>query len=76
MCPLFAKLRGVQNITPEEVKKNMEIQISDLGMFTARRRLSDVDTYVAFGASEIMMSCLRNGFLETTVNLPVTVQEL
>ena len=22
-CPLFAKLRGVQNITPEEVKKNM-----------------------------------------------------
>ena len=66
-CPLFAKLRGVQDITPEEVKKNMEIRISDLGMFTARRRLSDVDTYVAFGASEIMMSGLRNGFLETTV---------
>ena len=36
-------------------------------MFTARRRLSDVDTYVAFGASEIMMSGLRKGFLETTV---------
>jgi hypothetical protein len=35
-CPLFAKLRGVQNITPEEVKKNMEIRISDLGMFTVR----------------------------------------
>lgn len=66
-CPLFAKLRGVQNITPDEVKKNMEIRISDLGMFTARRRLSDFDTYVAFGASEIMMSGLRNGFLETTV---------
>ena len=66
-CPLFAKLRGVQNITPEEVKKNMEVRISDLGMFTARRRLSDFDTYVAFGASEIMMSGLRNGFLETTV---------
>jgi putative methanogenesis marker protein 8 len=66
-CPLFAKLRGVQNITPEEVKKNMEFRISDLGMFTARRRLIDVDTYVAFGASEILMSGLRNGFLETTV---------
>jgi putative methanogenesis marker protein 8 len=66
-CPLFAKLRRVQNITPEEVKKNMEFRISDLGMFTARRRLVDVDTYVAFGASEILMSGLRNGFLETTV---------
>jgi putative methanogenesis marker protein 8 len=66
-CPLFAKLRGVQHITPEEVKKNMEFWISDLGMFTARRRLIDVDTYVAFGASEILMSGLRNGFLETTV---------
>jgi len=66
-CPLFAKLRGVQNITPDEVKKNMEIRIRDLGMFTARSRLSDFDTYVAFGASEIMMSGLRNGFLETTV---------
>jgi len=66
-CPLFAKLRGVQNITPEEVKKNMEFRISDLGMFTARRRLVDVDTYVAYGASEILMSGLRNGFLETTV---------
>jgi putative methanogenesis marker protein 8 len=66
-CPLFAKLRGVQDITPEEVINNMEIRISDLGMFTARRRLSDVDTYVAFGASEIMTSGLRNGFLKTTV---------
>ncbi|RPJ77614.1 MAG: DUF2099 family protein [Alphaproteobacteria bacterium] len=66
-CPLFAKLRGVHNITSEEVKKNMEFRISDLGMFTARRQLLGLDTYVAFGASEIMMSGLRNGFLETTV---------
>ncbi len=66
-CPLFAKLRGVNNITPEEVKKNIELRIRDLGMFTARRQLLGLDTYVAFGASEIMMSGLRSGFLETTV---------
>ncbi|MHB8103527.1 MAG: methanogenesis marker 8 protein [Methanosarcina sp.] len=66
-CPLFAKLRGIQNITPDEVKKNMEFRISDLGMFTEKRRLLELDTYVAFGASEIMMSGLRSGFLETTV---------
>jgi putative methanogenesis marker protein 8 len=66
-CPLFAKLRGVNNITREEVKKNIEFRIRDLGMFTARRKLLGLDTYVAFGASEVMMSGLRNGFLETTV---------
>jgi putative methanogenesis marker protein 8 len=66
-CPLSSKLREVQNITPEEVKKNIESRISDLGMFTARRKLVELDTYVAFGASEIMMSGLRSGFLETTV---------
>jgi putative methanogenesis marker protein 8 len=66
-CPLFAKLRGVNNITPEEVKKNIELRIRDLGMFTARRQLLGLDTYVSFGASEIMMSGLRSGFLETTV---------
>lgn len=66
-CPLFSKLREVENITPAEVKRNMEVRISDLGMFTAQRRLLGLDTYVNFGASEIMMSGLRNGFLETTV---------
>lgn len=66
-CLLFAKLREVQNITPEEVKKNIESRISELGMFTPRRKLLGLDTYVAFGASEVMMSGLRSGFLETTV---------
>jgi putative methanogenesis marker protein 8 len=66
-CPLFSKLRDVQNITQEEVKKNIESRIRDVGMFTPGRKLLELDTYVAFGASEIMMSGLRRGFLETTV---------
>ncbi|MGB9939076.1 methanogenesis marker 8 protein [Methanosarcina sp.] len=66
-CPLFSKLREVQNITQEEVKKNIESRIRDVGMFTPGRKLLELDTYVAFGASEIMMSGLRRGFLETTV---------
>lgn len=66
-CPLFSKLRGIDDITSEEVKKNVEFRIRELGMFTPRRRLLDNDTYVAFGASEIMMSGLRRGFLDTTV---------
>jgi putative methanogenesis marker protein 8 len=66
-CPLFAKLREVQNITQDEVKKNIESRVRDLGMFTSGRKLLELDTYVAFGASEVMMSGLRRGFLETTV---------
>jgi putative methanogenesis marker protein 8 len=66
-CPLFSKLREVNNITQEEIKKNIESRIRDLGMFTPRRKLLELDTHVAFGASEIMMSGLRLGFLEATV---------
>ena len=66
-CPLIAKLSGVQKITSEEVKKNIKSKIRDYGMFTAKRQLLGHNTFVAFGASEIMMSGLRSGFLETTV---------
>ncbi|KKH42324.1 methanogenesis marker 8 protein [Methanosarcina mazei] len=66
-CPLFVKLRGVEKMTPDEIRKNMEARISELGMFTGNRRLEFETTVVAFGASEIMMSGLTSGFLETTV---------
>lgn len=54
-------------MTPEEIRKNMEVRISELGMFTERRKLEFETTVVAFGASEVMMSGLKNGFLDTTV---------
>jgi putative methanogenesis marker protein 8 len=66
-CPLIEKLSGVRKITSEEVKKNVESKISDYGMFTAKRQLLGHDTFVAFGASEIMMSGLQSGFLDATV---------
>ena len=66
-CPLIDKLSGVHKITSEEVKKNVEFKIKEYGMFTAKRHLLGHDTFVAFGASEIMMSGLRSGFLDTTV---------
>jgi putative methanogenesis marker protein 8 len=66
-CPLIDKLSGIQKITSEEVRKNVESKIKDYGMFTAKRHLLGCDTFVAFGASEIMMSGLRSGFLDATV---------
>ena len=65
-CPIFAKVRDIQKITPEEVKKNMEFRISDFGMFTDRRQM-DLEDFVGFGASEVMMTGLNRGLLDTTV---------
>jgi len=65
-CPLFAKMRGIKKITPEEVKKNMEFRINDFGMFTDKRRL-ELEDFVGFGASEVMMTGLSRGLLDTTV---------
>lgn len=65
-CPLFAKIRGIQKITPEEVRKNMEFRIADFGMFTDKRRL-ELEDFVGFGASEVMMTGLIRGLLDTTV---------
>ncbi|QLC50774.1 DUF2099 family protein [Methanolobus zinderi] len=65
-CPIFAKLRGIEEITPEDVRKNMEFRISDFGMFTDKRRL-ELEDFVGFGASEIMMTGLSRGLLDTTV---------
>ena len=38
-------------------------------MFTAKRQVLGQDTFVAFGASEIMISGLRSGFLDATVTV-------
>ena len=42
-CPIFAKARGIQRITPEEVKKNIEFRISDFGMFRRIRSFRSND---------------------------------
>jgi putative methanogenesis marker protein 8 len=65
-CPIFAKVRGIQKITSEEVRKNVEFRISDFGMFTDRRQL-ELEDFVGFGASEVMMTGLRRGLLDMTV---------
>ena len=67
-CPIFAKVRAIQRITSEEVRKNVELRISDFGMFTDNRKL-ELEDLVGFGASEVMMTGLRRGLLDTTVTV-------
>jgi len=67
-CPLFEKARGIKQITSEEVRKNMEFRIRDFGLFTPHRKL-EMDVFVGFGASEVMMTGLNRGMLDVTVTV-------
>ena len=67
-CPVFSKTSGVSKLTSHEAKKNMEYRIRELGMFTPQRRF-DHGVFVNFGASEILMTALRRGLLDTTVTV-------
>lgn len=67
-CPLFEKARGIKQINSEEVRKNMEFRIRDFGLFTPQRKL-EMDVFVGFGASEVMMTGLNRGMLDATVTV-------
>ncbi|MEA1944045.1 MAG: methanogenesis marker 8 protein [Euryarchaeota archaeon] len=65
-CPLFDKFHDIREITEDAVRTNMEFRIRELGMFTPERNL-DVDVFVNFGASEVMMTGLKKRLIDTTV---------
>lgn len=67
-CPVFSKVAQVSRLTAEEARKNMEYRIQELGMFTPKRRF-DLGVFVNFGASEIMMTALRRGLIDSTVTV-------
>jgi putative methanogenesis marker protein 8 len=67
-CPVFSKVAQVSKLTREEAKKNMEYRIREIGMFTPKRRF-DYGIFVNFGASEIMMTALRRGLIDSTVTV-------
>ena len=67
-CPVFSKVSNVSRLTGDEAKKNMEYRIRELGMFTPERRF-DYGVFVNFGASEIMMTALRRGLIDSTVTV-------
>jgi putative methanogenesis marker protein 8 len=67
-CPLFDKVRGIKEITPEAAAANMEFRIKEHGMFTPKRKL-EMDVFVGFGASEVMMTATRRGLIEAAVTV-------
>jgi len=67
-CPVFSKISNVSKLTSQEARKNMEYRIRELGMFTPERRF-DYGVFVNFGASEIMMTGLKRGLIDSTVTV-------
>ncbi len=67
-CPLFDKVRGIKEITPEAAAANMEYRMREHGMFTPKRKL-EMEVFVGFGASEVMMTATRRGLIEAAVTV-------
>ncbi|HUV83063.1 MAG TPA: methanogenesis marker 8 protein [archaeon] len=67
-CPLWNKASGIEEITKESAIRNMEQRIKDFGMFTPGRRL-DLGVFASFGISEIMMTALSRGLIDSTVTV-------
>lgn len=67
-CPLFAKVRGIKELTAEAAADNMRFRMEQHGMFTARRKL-EMGVFVGFGASESMMTGLLRGIIDGAVTV-------
>jgi putative methanogenesis marker protein 8 len=67
-CPIFAKARGIEEINQEVVKQNIEFRIRDFGMCTGERAI-EMEVFVGFGASEVMMTALRRGLIDASVSV-------
>jgi putative methanogenesis marker protein 8 len=67
-CPLWNKVSGIEDITTETARDNMEQRIREFGMFTPWRRL-DLGVFASFGISEILMTALRRGLIDSTVTV-------
>ena len=65
-CPVFKKFRGMEDITPEMVKENIEFRIKDFG-FCTENRVVRADDYITFGVSEILSTALENRKIDAAV---------
>lgn len=65
-CPLFAKHRGIKEITPEIVRENIEFRVKDFGMCTPSRQMRMRD-FLSFGVSELIAMCITKKMLDCAV---------
>ncbi len=65
-CPIFKKIFGLDGISPEMVRNNIDFRIKDFGFCTENRIVRAKD-YISFGVSEILSTALEEGTLDASV---------
>jgi putative methanogenesis marker protein 8 len=65
-CPLFHKYRGIEKLTSQVIKENMQFRIKDFGMCTGERKLEMAD-FLSFGISETLSTLLDEKVIECAV---------
>jgi putative methanogenesis marker protein 8 len=65
-CPLFYKMRGIEEFTPDVVRQNIEFRIKDFGMCTPGRQLR-MNDFLSFGVSELLGMAVADKMLDCAV---------
>lgn len=65
-CPLFARKRGMEELTVETVRSNIEFRISSFGMCT-EDRVTEMGDFLSFGVSETLSHALSEGEIDAVV---------
>jgi putative methanogenesis marker protein 8 len=65
-CPLFMKHRGIEHITSEIVRDNVEFRIRDFGMCASTRSMRMKD-FLTYGVSELLAMAVSKGMLDAAV---------
>jgi len=65
-CPLFAKHRGIKEITRDVVRENVEFRIEDFGLCTPSRQMRMRD-FLTFGVSELLSMAVADKRLDCAV---------
>ena len=68
-CPINHALWGTENQNRESVKRSMEFRINSFGLCTPERVIETDAFAVGFGASESLMTALKQKIIDTTVTV-------
>lgn len=67
-CPLAKRFRcKVDPITKESIKDNIQTRADTFGMCTKNREVLDKESFVLFGASELMTTAVKRGLIDCSV---------
>ena len=65
-CPMFKKMRGIDELNCATIRENIEYRIGSFGMCCENRQ-TEMDDVVTFGVSEILSLAIRNGDIDAVV---------